>query len=132
MNSRNLGASGSAPSLAYRFVERVLSKEHFVLQLSGPCIGLLSSGIFRYLMIAILCLGAPLPVRACSGLSGVCLCPKEVVSSNVLVALGAAHYYLTWGWNIRIGTRHFSDQRVFGLVKYYYVPRSDPPLQSIP
>lgn len=86
-----------ARHLAYRFVKRVLSKEYFVLQLSGPCIGLVSSGIFRYLMITILCLGAPLPVRACSGLSGACLCPEEVVSSNVLVALGAAHYYLTWG-----------------------------------
>jgi len=104
MNSRNLGASRSAPSLTYRFVERVLSEERFVLQLSGPCIGLAPSGIFRYLMITILCLGAPLPVWACGGLSGAYLCPEEVVSSNVLAALGAAHHYLTWEWNIRIGT----------------------------
>jgi len=66
MNSRNLGASGHAPSLAYRFVECVRWKERFVLYLSEPCIDLVPSGIFCYLMITTLCLGTSFPVQACS------------------------------------------------------------------
>lgn len=92
MNSRNLGASGHAQSLAYRLVERVRWKERFVLYLSERCIDLVPSGIFRYLMITTLCLGTSFPVQACRAvtLRWTYLDTKrpEIASNNVFVPLG--------------------------------------------